>query len=337
MPTISVVIPVYKVGKYIENSMKSVCYQTFKDFEVVLVDNNTPDDSIEIAEKVLQEGGIEYRVVKQTIQGLPAARNMGIREARGEWIISIDPDDTVSKFFLQELYNCAIEERVDIVFSKYDEVGTANLFFFPEEMMKNVVEIYEKDAILNNLLVRKMPLMVSNMFFRKSFFVSHGFKFDQNVILGADLLLLWRILMETPKVAFINKYLYNHYQREDSLMTAPAQNKVDSNLAGYRRQLDVFEELSNRQFANWIYAREVYAILRTLCVFGNRKLFLKNKKDYYTKEVYKSLKSFPDRIVSSMNFCAYFMPSFFYYLNHTFLKNPIVGLVVRKVRNKFVG
>ena len=76
MPRISVVIPVYKVGKYIENSMKSVCYQTFKDFEVVLVDNNSPDDSIEIAEKVLKEGGIDYGVVKQTIQGLPAARNM---------------------------------------------------------------------------------------------------------------------------------------------------------------------------------------------------------------------------------------------------------------------
>ena len=83
MPKVSFVIPVYKVGKYIENSMKSVCYQTFRDFEVVLVDNNTPDDSIEIAERVLKEGGIDYRVVKQTIQGLPAARNMGIREAKG--------------------------------------------------------------------------------------------------------------------------------------------------------------------------------------------------------------------------------------------------------------
>ena len=53
MSKISIIIPVYKVGKYIENSMKSVVAQRFKDFEVILVDNNTPDDSIEIAERVL--------------------------------------------------------------------------------------------------------------------------------------------------------------------------------------------------------------------------------------------------------------------------------------------
>lgn len=84
MPKVSVIIPVYKVGKYIENSMKSVVAQRFKDFEVLLVDNNTPDDSIQIAKNVLEGTGVDYHVVKQTIQGLPAARNMGIAEAKGE-------------------------------------------------------------------------------------------------------------------------------------------------------------------------------------------------------------------------------------------------------------
>ena len=169
MPKISFVIPVYKVGKYIENSMKSVCYQTFRDFEVVLVDNNTPDDSIEIAEKVLKEGGIDYRVVKQTIQGLPAARNMGIREAKGEWIISIDPDDTVSSRFLADLYECATSNNLSIVFSKYAECGEDILFEFPEEKKEGVIEFYDKEDVLKLLLVRKLPLMISNMFFKKIF------------------------------------------------------------------------------------------------------------------------------------------------------------------------
>ena len=116
MPIISVIIPVYNVGKYIENSMKSVIAQRFADFEVILVDNNTPDDSIEIAEKVLAGTNINYRVVKQTIQGLPAARNKGIEKAKGEWIISIDPDDTISSFFLQELYRYATDNNLP---SKY--------------------------------------------------------------------------------------------------------------------------------------------------------------------------------------------------------------------------
>lgn len=89
MPKISVIIPVYNVGKYIENSMKSVVSQHFTDFEVVLVDNNTPDDSIEIAENVLKKTKVDYRVVKQTIQGLPAARNMGIAQAKGGSLVLI--------------------------------------------------------------------------------------------------------------------------------------------------------------------------------------------------------------------------------------------------------
>ena len=125
---------------WIRLSVESILNQTFKDFEVVLVDNNTPDDSIEIAEKVLKEGAIDYRVVKQTIQGLPAARNLGIREAKGEWIVSIDPDDTVSSRFLADLYESATSNNLSIVFSKYAECGEDILFDFPEENKENVTK-----------------------------------------------------------------------------------------------------------------------------------------------------------------------------------------------------
>ena len=141
MPKVTIVIPVYKVGKYIENSMKSVIAQRFTDFEVVLVDNNTPDDSIEIAERVLAGTNISYRVVKQTIQGLPAARNKGIEEAKGEWIVSIDPDDTISSYFLEELYNTAISNELEIVISKYAEVTEKDLFCFPQEAEQGKVEL----------------------------------------------------------------------------------------------------------------------------------------------------------------------------------------------------
>ncbi|MFT0411586.1 glycosyltransferase family 2 protein [Bacteroides thetaiotaomicron] len=170
MPIISVIIPVYNVGKYIENSMKSVIAQRFADFEVILVDNNTPDDSIEIAEKVLAGTNINYRVVKQTIQGLPAARNKGIEKAKGEWIISIDPDDTISSFFLQELYRYATDNNLPVVFGEYDEVTEENLFIFPEENKEGAFELLDREYTMENLLTRRLPLMVSNMFFKKSFF-----------------------------------------------------------------------------------------------------------------------------------------------------------------------
>ena len=321
MYKISVVIPVYKVGKYIENSMKSVCYQTFRDFEVVIVDNNTPDDSIEIAERVLKDSDVAYRVVKQTIQGLPAARNMGIRESKGEWIISIDPDDTVSPRFLSDLYECATNNNLNIVFSKYAEVGADTLFDFHEENKEEVTEFYNKVEVLKLLLLRKLPLMISNMFFKKDAFIQKGCWFDEDVILGADLINLWRILINTDRIAYINKVLYNHFDRPDSLMTAPSWKKIDSNIMGYTRLRTYVKEHYSEEMGKWIYGRAIYAFLATLCIYGGKQMYKEYLGKYYNKEVHNILQSFPDvkiRKLDSVLFCS---STLFYFVNKT-LRNP---------------
>ena len=321
MPKVSFVIPVYKVGKYIENSMKSVCYQTFRDFEVVLVDNNTPDDSIEIAERVLKEGNVDYRVVKQTIQGLPAARNMGIREAKGEWIISIDPDDTVSSRFLADLYECATTNNLDTVFSKYAEVGEDGLFLFPEENKEGVTELYNKDDVLKLLLVRKLPLMISNMFFKKEAFIQKGCWFDEDVVLGADLINLWRILINTDRIAYINKFLYNHFERPDSLMTAPSWKKIDSNIMGYSRLRTYVKEHYSEQMGEWIYGRAIFAFLATLCIYGGNQMYKDYLSKYYNKDIHTILQSFPDGKIGRLDSILSVSPALFYFINKT-LRNP---------------
>jgi glycosyltransferase involved in cell wall biosynthesis len=333
MPKISVVIPVYKVGKYIENSMKSVCCQTFKDFEVVLVDNNSPDDSIDIAERVLKEGEIDYRVVKQTIQGLPAARNMGIREAKGEWIVSIDPDDTVSSRFLADLYECATSNGLDVVFSKYAEVGANELFVFSEECKDNVTEFYNRDDVLSQLLVRKLPLMISNMFFKKEAFIEKNCWFDEDVVLGADLINLWRILINSDKIAYLNKFLYNHFDRPDSLMTAPNWKKIDSNLMGYNRLRSYIGKNYSEQMGQWVYGRAVFAFLATLCVYGGKQMYLDYINKYYNKEIHIILNTFPDKKIQILDKLLYFSPIMFYSVNKT-LRNPnstIWKLLSRKI------
>lgn len=335
MPKVSFVVPVYKVGKYIENSMKSVCYQTFRDFEVVLVDNNTPDDSIEIAERVLKDGNIEYRVVKQTIQGLPAARNKGIKEAKGEWIVSIDPDDTVSSRFLADLYDCANSNRLDAVFSKYEEVGVDRLFDFPEENKEGVTEIYDKDDVLKLLLIRKLPLMISNMFFKKEAFIEKGCWFDEDVVLGADLINLWRFLINTDKIAYINKYLYNHFDRPDSLMTAPNWRKIETNIMGYERLRSYVNTHYISGFGDWIYCRAVFAFLATLCNYGGKEMYYEYLRRYYSRDVHNGLRTFPDARIRKLDAVLSFSPLSFYVINKVLRrpKSRIWGLISNKLHN----
>lgn len=335
MSKVSVVIPVYKVGKYIENSMKSVCAQTFRDFEVLLVDNNSPDDSIAIAEKVLKEGSINYRVVKQAIQGLPAARNMGIREANGEWIVSIDPDDTVSPRFLSDLYKCATLNNLEIVFSKYAEVGVETLFDFPEENKEGVIEFYDKDEVLKLLLVRKLPLMISNMFFNKESFLLKDCWFDEDVILGADLINLWRVLINTNKVAYINKFLYNHFNRPDSLMTSPSWKKIETNLMGYDRLRVYVNTHYIGGYGDWIYSRAIFAFLATLCNYGGKEMYNEYLKKYYTPEIHNVLQTFPDVKIRRLDGVLNLSSTLFYYINRA-LRNPkslIWKIIYRRLHN----
>lgn len=331
MPKISIIIPVYNVGKYIENSIKSVISQRFTDFEVILVDNNTPDDSIVIAEKVLKNTSVDYRIVKQTIQGLPAARNMGIAEAKGKWLVSIDPDDTISPYFLEELYRYATKSNLPVVFSEYDEVEEDGLFEFPEEDKVDTFEILDRDYVMKKLLTRKLPLMVSNMFFKKSFFIEHDFKFDQGVILGADLMLVWKILLNLKRIGHLNKKLYNHFFRSDSLITAPSSRKIETNLAGYRRICDYISVNYNKTFSEWIYARELYGLLSVVCVYGEYDMLKENLKLYYSKDIHNSLQSFPDKRISLMDKILYHSPKLFYVINKKLRQpNSILSKIIRK-------
>ena len=319
MPKISVIIPVYKVGKYIENSMKSVIAQKFTDFEVVLVDNNTPDDSIEIAESILQQGNVKYKVVKQTIQGLPAARNMGIAESNGEWCVSIDPDDTISQYFLQELYNCANYNQLELVISKYAEVTEKDLFNFPQELEENKVEFYEQQEILPLLLTRKMPLMISNTFFRKDLFVRNGFKFDERVKMGSDLAQMWEFLLSVPRMAFVNKCLYNHFFRPDSIITAPSMEKVITNTECYERlrKKMVSNYGISKEFSDWVYARAVFASVSQTSMWGDYKSFFQAYNEVYSDEVYSILKTFPQKKLNIMNTIVHVSPKMFHTINKT--------------------
>lgn len=122
-PLVSVIVPVYMVEGYIVQCAESLFRQDYPNVELIFVDNNTPDRSIELLEGLLNDKYPqckEYtRIVKQEKLGLGYAREAGLRVARGEYIIHVDSDDWVEPNFISALTNKAIETNADIVYCKY--------------------------------------------------------------------------------------------------------------------------------------------------------------------------------------------------------------------------
>src|SRR5438128_3816698 len=93
MPKVSVIIPVYNACKFIAQTLTCVYQQSFQDFEVVIVDDGSTDDSLEVVEKVSREYSRATSIIRQRNQGAPAARNRGAQMAGGELLAFLDADD----------------------------------------------------------------------------------------------------------------------------------------------------------------------------------------------------------------------------------------------------
>ena len=113
-PKISVIVPVYKAEHYLARCVDTLLAQTFDDFEVILVDDGSPDNSGAICDEYALKDK-RVRVIHQPNAGVSMARQKGLDNARGEYVIHADPDDWVEPDMLKELYAKAKEEDADMV------------------------------------------------------------------------------------------------------------------------------------------------------------------------------------------------------------------------------
>ena len=110
-PRISVIVPVYRAQEYLADCVNSLLAQTFPDFELLLVDDGSPDECPRLCEAFAQKDS-RIRVLHQENQGVSAARNTGIEVARGAFLAFVDADDWVEPAFLQRLYACIGDAQI---------------------------------------------------------------------------------------------------------------------------------------------------------------------------------------------------------------------------------
>lgn len=125
MPRISVIVPVYKVEKYLHECVDSILAQTFSDFELILVDDGSPDNCGAICDEYAAKDS-RVRVIHQKNQGLSGARNSGIDVAQGEYITFVDSDDLVDERYLEVLM-ATVQDGADVVVCRHKEFADGDV------------------------------------------------------------------------------------------------------------------------------------------------------------------------------------------------------------------
>ena len=231
MPKASVIVPVYKVEEYLEKCVQSILAQTERDFELILVDDGSPDRCGALCDSLAQTDP-RIRVIHQENQGLGGARNTGIREARGDWLLLVDSDDWIEPKILEKAMEAGLREEADLVmfaFRTVDEQGR-ELGVFREDMPKERgIGLQEhKEALLT-------APCAWNKLYRRSFFQGTGLAYPPRVWYE-DLRTTPKLMAKAGRMVFLDGVGYNYLQRQGSIMKS-------ANLERNREILDAFDDL----------------------------------------------------------------------------------------------
>lgn len=153
MPKISIIIPCYNQGKYIAECLDSVIAQTFKDFEAIIINDGSTDNSLKIIEPYLKKHSNLRLINKTSTGGVVSARNKAIRKAKGTYIYPLDADDIISPDCLEKLYQAIIANKGDIITSRVRLFGLKNEeMFLPSPTRFHMII---GNCIINSSLFKK--------------------------------------------------------------------------------------------------------------------------------------------------------------------------------------
>lgn len=270
-PEISIVVPIYQVEKYIKNCIISICNQSFKNFEIILVNDGSKDNSLKIAIDTLESNHRPYKYIEQENKGVSEARNAGIRIASGNWIVCVDSDDVITENFLKILIEQTSTNESCVSIVGYKPVNEENIFSKIDFEKESTV--LKKEEIIEKFLYRKSKIIVPAMLIKKELIEKEKLFYNPLIKYSEDQEYIWRVLLSVKEIVLNPSEAYNYLQREHSTMQS---SKVDKILTGYEGFKKLTNEIKNIDYvlSNKILCRWVLGALHASSKMLSYKQFL---------------------------------------------------------------
>lgn len=289
-PLISIIIPIYKVPeKYLRKCIESAKKQTLKEIEIILIDDESPDDCGRICDEYAQDDK-RIRVIHQKNKGLCGARNSGVREARSKWITFVDGDDWIEPNMCDLLYK-ASKSDIDIICCGVTKDFETKKKDYNYDGLYEDNKVYESKKELEYM--RRMLLNFNGnnawayaKLIRKDFMLNNNLYHNEELRQGAEALEFnIRLFYKAKKIKFIKEILYHYIYNDNSITTK-------HNEKNHYMVLDCFKEIKNnidnndKEIMMWFYNRLSYVIITT-AISG---YFSPRNKEKYTvkKTKYKA-------------------------------------------------
>lgn len=247
-PIISIIVPVYKAEKYLHRCVDSLLAQTFTNFELVLVDDGSPDGSGHLCDEYALKDS-RVKVIHKTNGGVASARQCGIENATGVYTIHADPDDWVEPTMLQELYDKAVAENADMVVCDYFLCKRKKTLYISQKPCS-----LRPDDLFREYLGQRLHGSLCNKLIKRELYTKYNISFHPEIVRWEDLYIVCLILMHPVKVAYLDKsfYYYDQTINPHSIVRSKSNRGVRSQMLF----VDHFQQILPADE----YAEELYQI-----------------------------------------------------------------------------
>lgn len=212
MCKVSVIVIAYNIENYIGRCLTSIMNQTFKDIEIIVVNDGSTDETFNVIKK---KETLDTRIqsIYKCNSGPMDARKVGLEAAKGEYVLFVDGDDWIHHETINRLYGKAVIDNADIVLFNFF-IANGEKFTPSKSYKENILDISDnlKSAILCNIL----PSMCTK-FIRREFIINNKIKMPTNLSYAEDLATTINLFMYHPKLSFLTDNLYYYFQRSGSI------------------------------------------------------------------------------------------------------------------------
>ncbi len=278
-PLISVIIPVYKVEKYLKRCVDSVINQSYKNLEIILVDDGSPDKCGDICDEY-KKNDSRVVVIHKKNGGLSDARNFGLDIAKGEYIMFVDSDDWIHHEMVDRLYNGIVSENAQISISNFVLTSKENEPF--ELCTNSSFSSYEKEDFLNNFFWSNLSICVTACWklYKKQLF--ENIRYPKGKLIE-DVMTTPRLISVADRIAFTPEIMYFYFQHEESIMH-------NSDFEIHEKEVESFVFCLEEVLKSNFFESYVKGIPRLLLAISEEYAYLvKNNKSRKKIKKYSSL------------------------------------------------
>ncbi len=248
---ISIIVPIYNVEKYLKRCVESLILQTYKNIEILLVDDGSKDSSGSIADDFSK---MDKRVITLHKEngGLSDARNYGLNASTGEYILYVDSDDYIEKDSCEKLM-AKMQPDVDFVAGGYKEIQDK---IVTEKRHSNIVEGNKYTSREFTILSIKKNEWFAPAWlnlYRKDFLLKNALFFKKGRLFE-DHQMLPRLFLAANTIVYVDYPFYNYIIRENSIMTSQnKREKAEMSLSNYKEWIELFEHVNDKQYQKMLY------------------------------------------------------------------------------------